>query len=213
MAERAGGLAIVSFTVGNLGALRQSNVKRMLAYSTVGHTGFLLTAVAAHSDLGSSALLYYLTVYAAMNVGAFAVVAIRERELGRPVEVADFGGWVYRRPLLGSCMVVFMLSLAGFPPTGGFIGKLYVFSAAVHNGQTYLAVVGVAATLVALGYYLKMPFALFDRDVAVPEPASSPGLAVTGLVVAASAAAVIALGVVPAPLIDLARTASGSLFG
>jgi NADH-quinone oxidoreductase subunit N len=207
------GIAIASFVVGNLGALRQRNVKRMLAYSTVGHSGFLLTAVAAHSNLGGRALLYYLTVYAAMNVGAFAVVAVRERELGRPVEVADFAGWGYRRPLLGVSMLVFMLSLAGFPPTGGFLGKLYVFSAAVDNGQTYLAVAGVAATLVALTYYLRVPFALFDRDAAVPEARPSPGIELTGLATAFSAVAVIALGVVPAPLIDLARTASGSLFG
>ena len=93
-------VAIVSFVWGNLAALRQTNVKRMLGYSTVGHTGFLLTAVAANSNLGARALLYYLTVYATMNIGAFAVVAIRERELGRPVEIADFAGWGYRRPLL-----------------------------------------------------------------------------------------------------------------
>ena len=86
-------VAIVSFVWGNLAALRQTNVKRMLAYSTVGHTGFLLTAVAANSNLGARALLYYLTVYATMNIGAFAVVAIRERELARPVEIADFAGW------------------------------------------------------------------------------------------------------------------------
>jgi NADH-quinone oxidoreductase subunit N len=206
-------IAIASFVIGNLGALRQTNVKRMLAYSTVGHSGFLLTAVAAHSELGGQALLYYLTVYAAMNVGAFAVVAVREREQGRPVLISDFAGWGYRRPLLGACMVVFMLSLAGFPPTGGFFGKLYVFSAAVDNHQTYLAVAGVLATLVGLGYYLKIPFALYDRDVPVPAPAGSAGLPLTGFAVTLSAAAVIFLGVVPAPLIHLAHTASASLFG
>src|SRR5690349_19519125 len=169
------GIIFACFIAGNLGALRQSNVKRMLAYSTVAHSGFLLTAVAAHSDLGGRALLYYLTVYGAMNVGAFAIVAIRERELGRPVEIADFAGWGYRRPLLGIALVVFMLSLAGFPPTGGFVGKLYIWSAAVANGQTYLAVAGVAATVVGLVYYLRIPFALYDRDTAVPAPATGAG--------------------------------------
>jgi NADH-quinone oxidoreductase subunit N len=143
------GLVFACFIAGNLGALRQSNVKRMLAYSTVAHSGFLLTAVAAHSALGGRALLYYLTIYAAMNVGAFAIVAIREREIGRPVEVADFAGWGYRRPILSIAMVVFMLSLAGFPPTGGFLGKLYIWSAAVANGQTYLAIAGAIATAVS----------------------------------------------------------------
>ena len=148
----------------------------MLAYSTVAHSGFLLTAVAAHSALGGRALLYYLTIYAAMNVGAFAIVAIREREIGRPVEVADFAGWGYRRPMLSIAMVVFMLSLAGFPPTGGFLGKLYIWSAAVANGQTYLAIAGAIATAVGLVYYLRVPFALFDRDAAVPAVAPSAGL-------------------------------------
>ena len=206
-------VAIVSFVWGNLAALRQTNVKRMLGYSTVGHTGFLLTAVAANSNLGARALLYYLTVYATMNIGAFAVVAIRERELGRPVEIADFAGWGYRRPLLSISMLLFMLSLAGFPPTGGFIGKLYIFSAAVQNGQTYLAAAGVAATLVGLGYYLKIPFALFDRDAELPAAVPSPGLRLASFATGISAALVLFLGIVPTPLIDLARTASGSLFG
>ena len=127
------GLAIASFAVGNLAALRQTNVKRMLAYSTVGHTGFLLTAVAAGSPKGAEALLFYLVVYAAMNVGAFAVVAVREREIGRPVEVRDFNGYAYRGRVLAIAMMVFMLSLAGIPADGGLHGKLTVFSAAVDS--------------------------------------------------------------------------------
>jgi NADH-quinone oxidoreductase subunit N len=206
-------IVIASFVIGNLGALRQSNVKRMLAYSTVGHSGFLLTAVAAHSALGTKALLYYLTVYGAMNLGAFGIVAVREREIGRPVLISDFAGWGYRRPLLASAMLVCMLSLAGFPPTGGFLGKLYIFSAAVQNGQTYLAIVGVMATMVGLVYYLRVPFALFDRDAAVPAPTPGPAHMLTAWVATLAAAAALVLGIVPTPLIDLARTASGSLFG
>ena len=171
-----GALAIASFVVGNLAALRQKNVKRMLAYSTIGHTGFLFTAVAAHSELGTRALLYYLAVYSLMNIGAFALVAIREREMGRPVLIDDFRGYGYRRPLLAIAMIVFMLSLAGLPPAGGFIGKLSIWSAAVAADQTYLAVAGVLATVVALAYYLKIPFAMFDRDVAVPEAPRRPAL-------------------------------------
>ena len=207
------GLVFACFIAGNLGALRQANVKRMLAYSTVAHSGFLLTAVAADSALGGRALLYYLTIYAAMNVGAFAIVAIREREIGRPVEVADFAGWGYRRPLLSIAMVVFMLSLAGFPPTGGFLGKLYIWSAAVANGQTYLAIAGAIATAVGLVYYLRVPFALFDRDAAVPAALPSAGFELTAGVSLATALVVLGLGIIPSPLIDLARTASASLFG
>ena len=201
-------IVIASFAIGNLGALRQTNVKRMLAYSTVGHSGFLLTAVAAHSALGTRALLYYLTVYGAMNLGAFGIVAVRERELGRPVLVADFAGWGYRRPLLGIAMLVCMLSLAGFPPTGGFLGKLYIFSAAVQNGQTYLAVAGVIATMVGLVYYLRVPFALYDRDAAVPQATRGPGFGLAAGAAMAAALAALVLGIVPTPLIDLARTAS-----
>jgi NADH-quinone oxidoreductase subunit N len=207
------GLVFACFIAGNLGALRQANVKRMLAYSTVAHSGFLLTAVAAHSALGGRALLYYLTIYAAMNVGAFAIVAIREREIGRPVEVADFAGWGYRRPILSIAMVVFMLSLAGFPPTGGFLGKLYIWSAAVANGQTYLAIAGAIATAVGLVYYLRVPFALFDRDAAVPASLPSAGFELNAGVSLATALVVLGLGIIPSPLIDLARTASSSLFG
>jgi NADH-quinone oxidoreductase subunit N len=205
-------IVIASFAVGNLGALRQTNVKRMLAYSTVGHSGFLLTAVAAHSALGTRALLYYLTVYGAMNLGAFGIVALRERELGRPVLVADFAGWGYRRPVLGIAMLVCMLSLAGFPPTGGFLGKLYIFSAAVQNGQTYLAVVGVIATMVGLVYYLRVPFALYDREASVPQATAGPGYSLAAGAATAAALAALVLGIVPTPLIDLARTASSSLF-
>ena len=207
------GLVFACFIAGNLGALRQKNVKRMLAYSTVAHSGFLLTAVAANSAVGGQALLYYLTIYAAMNVGAFAIVAIRERELGRPVEVADFAGWGYRRPMLSIAMMVFMLSLAGFPPTGGFLGKLYIWSAAVANGQTYLAIAGAIATAVGLVYYLRVPFALFDRDAAVPAARPSAGFELSAGVSLAAALVVVGLGIIPSPLIDLARTASASLFG
>ena len=207
------GLVFACFIAGNLGALRQTNVKRMLAYSTVAHSGFLLTAVAANSAVGGRALLYYLTIYAAMNVGAFAIVAIRERELGRPVEVADFAGWGYRRPMLSIAMMVFMLSLAGFPPTGGFLGKLYIWSAAIANGQTYLAIAGALATAVGLVYYLRVPFALFDRDAAVPAARPSAGFELSAGVSLAAALVVVGLGIIPSPLIDLARTASASLFG
>jgi NADH-quinone oxidoreductase subunit N len=206
------GLVFACFIAGNLGALRQANVKRMLAYSTVGHSGFLLTAVAAHSALGTRALLYYLTVYGAMNLGAFGIVAVRERELGRPVLIADFAGWGYRRPALGIGMLICMLSLAGFPPTGGFLGKLYIFSAAVDNDQTYLAIAGVIATMVGLVYYLRIPFALYDRDVEAPAISSHPGFGLTASVAGLAALAALVLGFIPTPLIDLARTASGSLF-
>jgi NADH-quinone oxidoreductase subunit N len=127
------------------------------------------------------------------------------------VLIDDFRGYAYRRPLLAISMVVFMLSLAGLPPAGGFIGKLTIWSAAVAAGQTYLAVVGVAATVVGLGYYLKIPFAVFDRDVPVPDTPRRPPLPATSATVVATAVAVLVLGIIPGPLFDLAQTASTSL--
>ena len=207
------GLAIASFAIGNLAALRQTNVKRMLAYSTVGHTGFLLTAVAADSPKGAQALLFYLVVYAAMNIGAFAVVAVREREIGRPVEIRDFNGYAYSRPVLSIAMIIFMLSLAGIPPTAGFLAKLAVFSAAVDSDLAYLAVCGVIATMVALVYYLKIPLAVIDRDARKPVAEPRPGFGVASLTAGVSALAVLALFFVPGPIFDMARTAGTSLFG
>ena len=207
------GLAIASFAIGNLAALRQTNVKRMLAYSTVGHTGFLLTAVAADSPKGAEALLFYLVVYAAMNIGAFAIVAVREREIGRPVEIRDFNGYAYSRPVLSIAMIIFMLSLAGIPPTAGFLAKLAVFSAAVDSDLAYLAVCGVIATMVALVYYLRIPLAVIDRDARKPVAEPRPGFGVASLTAGVSALAVLALFFVPGPIFDMARTASTSLFG
>ena len=123
-------IACVSLAVGNLAALVQRNVKRLLAYSSVSHAGFMLIAIAADSELGAEALLYYLIPYGAMSLGAFAVVAARERELGVPVTLDNLAGMGWERPFLGVSMWVFMLGFAGLPLTGGFFGKFYVFAAA-----------------------------------------------------------------------------------
>lgn len=156
-------LAIASLVVGNLAALAQTDVKRMLAYSSVSHAGFLLMAIAANSTAGAQALLYYLVPYAAATVGAFAVVAARERELERPVSLAALAGLGWERPFYGFAMWVFVLSFAGFPLTGGFVGKLYVFSAVYEAGWWWLVVVGVVATAVSLAYYLGIVRAMYMR--------------------------------------------------
>src|SRR5207244_6320980 len=147
-------IAVASLTIGNLAALAQRNVKRMLAYSSISHAGFMLIAVAANNALGARALLYYLIPYAAMSLGSFAVVAARERELGVPVTFENLAGFGWERPLLGISMWAFMFGFAGFPLTGGFVGKFYAFAAAYRHGWTWLVIVGVAATLVSLYSYL-----------------------------------------------------------
>ena len=141
-------IAVVSLAVGNFAALVQRDLKRLLAYSSVSHAGFMLIAIAANNALGGRALLYYLIPYGAMSIGAFAVVAARERELGVPATLDNLGGFGWERPFLGVAMWVFMLGFMGLPLTGGFVGKFYVFSAAYEAGWTWLVIVGVAATAV-----------------------------------------------------------------
>jgi NADH-quinone oxidoreductase subunit N len=156
-------IACISLAIGNLAALVQRNVKRLLAYSSVSHAGFMLIAVCVDSSLGARALLYYLVPYAAMSIGAFAVVAARERELAAPVTLDNLAGMGWERPLLGVSMAVFMFGFAGLPPTGGFVGKFYAFSAAYRHGWTWLVIVGVAATAVSLYYYLAVIRAMYMR--------------------------------------------------
>ena len=136
-------IAVASLAIGNFAALVQKNVKRLLAYSSISNAGFMLIAVSANSALGGRALLYYLIPYSAASLGAFAVIAARERELNREVTVDDLAGMGWERPLLGASMWVFMLSFAGLPPTGGFLGKFYVFSAAYDTGWLWLVIVGL----------------------------------------------------------------------
>jgi len=159
-------IACISLAVGNLAALVQRDVKRLLAYSSVSHAGFMLIPIAANNELGGRALLYYLIPYSAMSLGAFAVVAARERELGSAVTLESLSGFGWERPLLGVALAVFMFGFAGLPLTGGFVGKFYAFSAASDAGWTWLVIVGVVATAVSLYYYLNVVRALFMRSAA-----------------------------------------------
>jgi NADH-quinone oxidoreductase subunit N len=208
-------ISVCSLVVGNLAALVQRNVKRMLAYSSISHAGFMLIAVSADSALGARALLYYLIPYAALSIGSFAVVAARERELGVPATFENMAGFGWERPLLGISMWAFMLGFAGFPLTGGFVGKFYVFAAAYRHGWTWLVIVGVLATLVSLYYYLGLVRAMFMRrteDLQLAPIGGSPPRDVL-LQSSVCACLVITVGSFFAvqPLIDLAKHASASL--
>ena len=208
-------MAVASLVVGNYAALVQKGLKRMLAYSSISHAGFMLIPIAANSALGARALLYYLIPYSAMSIGAFAVVAARERELGVPVTLENLAGFGWERPLLGISMWAFMLGFAGFPLTGGFIGKFYAFAAAYEHGWTWLVIVGVLATLVSLYYYLGVVRAMFMRrteDLQLAPIGGSPPR--EGLLQAAVVAClVVTVGSFFAvqPLIDFARAAAASL--
>ena len=161
-------LAMLTMIIPNLIALAEDDVKRMLAYSSIAHAGYLLVGVAAGNSLGRSAALFYLGVYAIMTLGAFAVVYLVAGKGDTRSKLADFRGLGWRRPLLGAAFVVFLLSLAGFPPTGGFIGKLYLLSSAVEAGEVALAITLVITSLVSYYYYLrviwKMYFEVADED-------------------------------------------------
>jgi NADH-quinone oxidoreductase subunit N len=208
-------IVCISLAWGNLAALVQRNVKRMLAYSSIAHAGFLLIAVASNNELGGRALLFYLIPYAAASLGAFAVVAARERELGVPVTLDNLGGLGWERPLLGVAMWAFMLSFAGLPPTGGFVGKFYVFSAAYDRGWTWLVIVGVVATLVSLYYYLAIIRALYMRSPfemqLAPTGGSPPREFMLGTAVFVAMAVTIGSFIFVGPLIDLAQNAAESL--
>jgi NADH-quinone oxidoreductase subunit N len=209
-------IAVASLAVGNLAALVQTSLKRMLAYSSISHAGFMLIAIAANNALGSRALLYYLIPYSAMSVGAFAVVAARERELNRPVTFDNLAGFGWERPLLGGSMTAFMLGFAGFPLTGGFVGKFYVFSAAYEHGWTWLVIVGVAATAVSLYYYLGVIRAMYMRpseelQLAPVVGGSPPRELVLQTAVAAALAVTVGSFFAVQPLIDAAKHATAAL--
>jgi NADH-quinone oxidoreductase subunit N len=208
-------IACVSLAWGNLAALAQSDVKRLLAFSSISHAGFMLIAIAAGTDRGGEALLYYLVPYSAMSVGAFAVVAAREREIGLPLKLEGLAGLGWERPLFGAALWVFMLGMAGFPLTGGFFGKLFVFSAAYEAGDWWLVLVGVAATALSLAYYLNVVRWLYMRSGAelrlVPAGGSPPREFALGLAVAAAVFVTVGSFFAAQPILDVASTAAGSL--
>jgi NADH-quinone oxidoreductase subunit N len=203
-------IVCISLAWGNLAAIVQTGVKRMLAYSSISHAGFLLMAIAAGNDLGGTALLYYFVPYAAMSVGAFAVVAIRERELAAPVTLGNLAGFGWERPWLGGSMALFMFGFIGLPPTGIFLGKLYVFSAVIDRGWTWLAIVGVVFTAVSVYYYAGVIRAMYmqPRELAVVASGGSPPRDLL-LAAVVAAAAVVAVGtfIAAGPLLDVARDA------
>jgi NADH-quinone oxidoreductase subunit N len=208
-------IACASLAVGNLAALVQRSIKRMLAYSSISQAGFMLIGVSANSALGGRALLYYLIPYTAMSVGSFAVVAARERELGVPVTFENMAGFGWERPLLGISMWAFLLGFAGFPLTGGFVGKFYVFAAAYKHGWTWLVIVGVLATLVSLYYYLGLVRAMFMRRTEdlqlAPIGGSPPRDALLHGTVLTCLAVTVGSFFAVQPLIDLAEHAVNAL--
>ncbi len=157
-------LAVLTMTLGNLVALWQNNMKRMLAYSSIAHAGYMLMAVAVLNDTGVAAILIYFFMYMIMNLGAFLVVQVVADKSGSE-DIETFSGLGYRSPLLGVVMTIFLISLTGLPPTAGFIGKLYVFTSVMNAGYVWLAIVGVLNSVVSLYYYVRVIRNMYLRDV------------------------------------------------
>jgi len=196
-------LAIATMILGNLVAVAQRSMKRLLAYSSIAHAGYLLMGIAAGTPDGAWAMIFYLAVYLFMTLGAFAVVLLLERAGEEADAIEDYAGLGARAPWLAGAMTVFMASLAGMPPTAGFIGKLYLFNASLGAGQVAVALVAALSTVVSVYYYLRVPFRMFSG---APRPGiavvAAPGVRFT---IGAAAAAVMFLGILPGPLTDAVR--------
>jgi NADH-quinone oxidoreductase subunit N len=197
------GVTILTLVVGNVVAVMQNNLKRMLAYSSIAHAGYALVGIVAGGTAGHSAVLFYLAAYAAMTVGAFGVLTLLGRGLDERLDVREIGGVGRRHPLLAGLFTLFLLGLAGIPPTAGFIGKFFLFQAAVEAGHVPLVIVALLASVVSVYYYLRPVVVMYMQ-----EPAGSPvevtRSAAAGIALALAAAATLVLGVVPGGLAEAA---------
>jgi NADH-quinone oxidoreductase subunit N len=199
-------LAVLSMTLGNIVAIAQQNLKRMLAYSSIAHVGYMLVGIVAGGGLGGGSVLFYLLVYTFTTGGAFGVVLLLERGGEEAVGIGDTAGLATRHPLAALALALFLLSLVGIPPTAGFVGKFYLFGAAVRSGYVWLAVIGVLNSAAAAYYYLRIIVNMYMR-----EPEGTPAVVMPSfagaLAVVVALWGVIQLGLFPAPLFDLAQSA------
>jgi len=204
-------LAVVTMVVGNLGALGQGNVKRMLAYSSIAHAGYLLAAVVAAPQVAAQAVLFYLVAYASVNLGGFgALAALCDAQGREPLSLDDLAGLAERRPVLAAALTLFLVSLTGVPVSAGFVGKFYLFNAAVSGGYAGLAVIGVLMSVVSAYYYLRIVVAMYMREPVAPDTWGPVGGAAT-VALTLAAAVVLGLGVYPGPVLAWARMAAESL--
>jgi NADH-quinone oxidoreductase subunit N len=215
-------VAAASIVVGNAGALTQTSLKRLMAWSSVAQAGYMLAGIVVASQSGARAVVFYLAVYLAMNLAAFGVIVARERETPFGDDIRGLAGLGATRPELAWPMTISMLSLAGIPATAGFVGKFTLIGAAVDGGYTWLGVLIVVGSMISLGYYLRVVAAIWlsDAPSAVGQPAIAGGspeadppgrqLEVTAVAVVFGAASLV-FGVIPGPLLDLARDAARAL--
>jgi NADH-quinone oxidoreductase subunit N len=204
-------LAAATMIVGTVAGVTQSSVKRMLAYSSIGHGGYLLVALVSGNDFGKGAVLFYLLTYAITNIGAFGVIALLDDGDRPNDQVKDYAGLWNDHPVLAALMTIFLLSLGGFPPMAGFIAKWYVFSAAVRAGYTGLAIVGVLTSVVSVFFYLRIVVMMYmtPSDAPVRFP---PVPKIAGAALVVSAILIFYLGILPTRILDLAAASISTIF-
>jgi NADH-quinone oxidoreductase subunit N len=202
--------AALTMTIGNLGALVQSNVKRMLAYSSIAHAGYILVAFIAGTDVAVAAILFYLAAYSLMKVGAFLIVAQLGQQEEKRLQITDYAGLGSKQPVLAACFSLFLLSLLGLPATGGFLGKFFAFNAALDARVVWLVVIAAINSVIGAYYYLRVIISMYFAE---PAQDYSPLPVGVGLTVALSiaAAGTLYLGLMPGRILDLARAAADSL--
>ena len=203
--------ALLSMTIGNFAALAQTNIKRMLAYSSIAHAGYVMVALTARSDVGTAAAMFYLAAYAFMNIGAFAVVAHLSGKGERYQNIEDFAGLGQKQPLTAAMLTIFLLSLIGVPLTGGFFGKFYIFKAALESHLVWLTVLGLLNSAVAAYYYLRILVMMYMHEpgeAAIEAEPLSPGLSAALIL---PALGTLILGIFPTWVLDFAGRSSNLL--
>ncbi len=204
-------LAALTIVLGNLVAIVQSNIKRMLSYSSIAHTGYMMMAVAANNNRGLSALLFYVFVYAITNLGAFAVLTTMADREGEDLSFTPYEGLAKRRPWVAAAMALFMLSLTGIPPTGGFVGKYYIFLATIEADLMWLAVLGVLTSVVSAYFYLHVIVRMYFYDSRRDAPSRPYPTLATAILL--TAIGTLVLGLWPDPLLDLAQSSVWPILG
>jgi NADH-quinone oxidoreductase subunit N len=200
--------ALLTMIVGNFGALRQPNLKRMLGYSSVAHAGYVMVAIAAHSQIGVAAAMFYLAAYAFMQIGCFAVVAHFARQGEKYVNIEDLAGLGWKQPVTAGLFTLFLLSLIGIPLTGGFFGKFYIFKAAVDSNLIWLAILGALNSAVAAYYYLRVLVVMYMKEPGDAVETSQPMAPGISFTLWASALGTLLLGIFPSAVLDFVRNSS-----
>jgi NADH-quinone oxidoreductase subunit N len=201
-------MAVLTMSIGNVIALAQDNIKRMLAYSSIAHAGYVLVAFLSAGELGITGILYYMLAYTFMNIGAFAIITVLGGRGEERVHVADYRGLGYTHPLAAIAMSLFLFSLAGIPPTGGFMGKFYIFSAAVKQGYIGLAIIGVLNSVVSVYYYLRVTVAMYMQDPSTAKEKEVPALVFSPALVLAifiAAYGVLSMGLFPPTYVAIVK--------